>query len=214
MLETDIHDLARPRMSTPHLDAYLAGLPAGLASHPECQQKASIIREFLADCPALLRETRDAPEPVRALLVWPPPLNAWVSEVVANAAFALARDLVFPSDDSFGQAVFRFNRRLFDKAMYRLLMALVSPSRMITLGASRWSAFHRGSHMSGTILGRSHARVDLGFPTGLFGAVHAVQYAAAVRAAMHAAHADSCRVTLERLESTHVAFAVEWKSKS
>jgi hypothetical protein len=198
-------------MSTPHLDAYLAGLPDGLRSHPHCQQKASIIREFLDHHPTLLRETRDAPESLRALLVWPPAMDAWVSEVVASAAFALARDRLFDSDEAFGEAVFRFNQRLFDKAMYRLLMALVSPSRMIKLAATRWAAFHRGSQMKGTILGKGSARVDLAFPTGLFGAAHAVQYAAVVRAAMHAAHANGCRVTLQLRTATQYAFAVDWR---
>jgi hypothetical protein len=109
--------------------------------------------------------------------------------------------------------VFRFNQRLFEKPMYRLLMALVSPSRMILLGASRWSVFHRGSEMVGTLFGRDRARVELSFPAGLFGAVHAIQYAEVVRAAVVAARAQECRVEIETQEPTRFVFAVRWKAK-
>ena len=68
----------------PRLGAYLAQLPAGLDSHPECTAKASVVRkvyEFARDNPLV-----GLPEPLQRLLDEPLPSSTWVPQAQVLAA--------------------------------------------------------------------------------------------------------------------------------
>lgn len=128
---------------------YLDGLPDGLDSYPHCVAKASLLSHALRSR-TISPPPGSLPEPVRRLIEQPPPGSTWISEVAFNAAVLAMYDEAFGGDDlpGFGDWVCDFNRQLFVNPLYRVLFAFVSPSRLVSLSASRWSAFHRGSNIS------------------------------------------------------------------
>jgi hypothetical protein len=74
--------------------SYLERLPLGVDSHPECEVKASVLRDVLAT--RSLGDVLDAlPVPVRELVTDPPPINAWIREVHALVAMLAIRDRHF-----------------------------------------------------------------------------------------------------------------------
>ena len=65
----------------PALEEYIAGLPDGLASHPQCQAKASLYRSLI-DTKGLEPDDVDAlPPDLRSLVIHPVPISSWIPEV-------------------------------------------------------------------------------------------------------------------------------------
>lgn len=195
------------------VEAYLAGLPAGLASHPRCMAKGSLLRDALRLRP-IAPPQGSLPEPILALIEQPPAVNAWVHEVAFNAAVLAIYDEAFGGRDldGFEDWVCDFNRDLFRRPVYRVLFALVSPSRLVALSASRWSAFHRGTSL--LILERSEesARLRVEFPRGLFVRPMLRAISGGVRAAVTVAGATEVVSELETIAETSAEYSLRWNS--
>ena len=84
----------------PRVARYLAGLPNGWLSHPECECKATLYREALAALPRRLDTTGLDPLVV-SYVEEPPPMTSWVPEVVSSAVYLAIADRVFQNDDAF-----------------------------------------------------------------------------------------------------------------
>ncbi|MEM6293543.1 MAG: hypothetical protein AAGA54_19880 [Myxococcota bacterium] len=159
--------MGEPRAVVPsfeRLRAYLAQLPAGLDSFPECQAKASVHRRVLAYSKAPLL---GLPEPLQTLVDDPPPANTWIPQCQALAlivAAVEAQQVDGPAENAWIQAA---AGHVFNSPMYRILMWAATP-RLLFKGAHlRWSAFFRGSTLSATVDGSS-AEIVLDCPHQLF----------------------------------------------
>jgi hypothetical protein len=190
---------------------YLERLPDGIDSHPHCVAKASLLSHALRSRP-IAPPPGSLPEAVHRLIEQPPPVSAWVPEVPFNAAVLAIYDEVFGGEDlrGFEDWVCDFNRALFANPLYRVLFALVSPARLVSLAASRWSAFHRGSSLVRLEHRADFSRLRLGFPSRLFGHVMLVGFTAGVRAAAMVAGARAATGKLETATDTFAEYSVRW----
>jgi len=177
------------------IERYLFALPAGFASHPECQHKFATIRDFIAGTP-LLERLDVLPPQVAELVRNPPPVTAWVSEVVANCIFLGIREACCESDEDYYTFSAERSRQMMRRPMYKLMFALITPRRVVKGAGWKWTQFHRGTTMTGALDedGRG-GTLEVRFPPGLMSPIAAGGYAGALRAAFELS--SSTPVTLE-----------------
>lgn len=178
----------------PRVAAYLAALPSGWLSHPECECKASVYREALAS----LGRTFDTTglDPLLADYVENPlPMSAWVPEVVNAGIYLAICDRAFGDEERFLDWVYRVAVTTFEKPMYRALFYIASPERLARSGATRWAAFHRGTEYSVEVQ-KGGARSAWTYPRNLLPRLVVLGSARAVQAAYRAAGAPKAIVRL------------------
>lgn len=192
---------------TPAIERYLADLPDGLASYPECQVKGSALRSMLdligaSEAVALpfVHDYLDAG-------VLP---NVWYPEVHLSVLALAGRGLVFPSDATFLDRVFDANLEMFRSKLYYRLMALLSPAGLLKRGSMSWAQFHRGSRFVVHGIGERSADASIEFPSRLFGALHARVFAKAFEAALHFNGATAGKLEVESLGATEIRYRATW----
>jgi hypothetical protein len=189
--------------------AYLASLPHGVGSYPGYVQKASVYREFIEHMP--LTGLDGLPAPVAELLTSRVPVGAWVPEVHAHALYLAIADVHLPDEEDFLYRKLQANRRMLRGPLYRLMMVLVSPDRLIRAGSERFSRFHRGITFKATQTGPGAMTARLDFPAHLVPDLIARSYAVAFRAAFEAAGGKRTDVTIVGSTATHVDFVGTWE---
>ncbi len=191
------------------VESYLASLPAGLDSYPDCQQKASVFRVFLA---GIRPESFSArlPPTLATLATSPPPVNLWLPEVHAHAVFIAAREAAFADDEAYERFAYRQNAALLESPLYSILFKFVSPERVIRGAPSRWGHFHRGMTLVPEMSEPGRAALRLQASPGLLPPLLARCYGTAFRAALEAAGAKHVSVELTPIESRAFRYAASW----
>ena len=181
----------------PRLGAYLAQLPAGLDSHPECTAKASVVRkvyEFARDNPLV-----GLPEPLQRLLDEPLPSSTWVPQAQVLAAIVAMVEARCFDPETEREWVRRAATHLFASSMYRILMWAATPRMVFKSAQIRWSAFFRGTRLESEVFERS-ARVRLISPDGLFNPDLQTIFAEVMYAAVNYTRDDASAASLVLLE--------------
>lgn len=194
----------------PTVTAYLDALPAGVASHPQCMVKASLVRNAIESRP--LGPDVPLPPPVRALVDAPPPVSVWVPEVHFNVVMQAVRDAHFDAqEDRFLEWVYTQNRKLFAAPLYRAMFFLISPERLLVNLQRRWSSLRVGSTLEHEPLGPGLLRLRVTTPPRLYSMEVASGLATAVRAAIDAAGGKQAEVTPTLPSDTSVELLVRWR---
>jgi hypothetical protein len=191
----------------PIASQYLAALPAGEASHPQCMVKGSVLRSLV--------ETSPVPFPVKALppslatLLESPPLpSEWVSEVRFNTLM-LAHEELMPAS-VFREWVYSRNRKLLSSSLYRILFLVVSPERLLNQMSSRWAAFRKGTELQIVDRAPKHYVVDVRYPSFLYERRVLSNMSVAVTAALDAAGAHNPQVGVVDVRETSARFDIRW----
>ncbi len=200
-------DRSADRPSAPRLERYLAGLPDGLASYPQCQAKGSVLRSLLE---GRALERARLPGPLQLRLEDPPIASEWFPEVHLWALAFAAADQRAMGREALLAWVHERSRRLFEGPLYRALMALVPPATLVRTCGVRWGAFHRGSLMEPGGVADDGARLRLAFPHGLYDAQALEAVAAVLRAALDASGAREAEVEVEASTPTTARFRARW----
>ncbi len=193
----------------PRLNAYLAGLPQGLASYPECTSKASLPLMLIKGMPAPAPRPEDVPEPLATYLARPPS-GMWVPEVEAMAVSLAIADHYRMTENQHLQWLKSQNRGFFSSLMYRAVMSFFSPAALIPKGTARWAAVHRGSTLRAEVVGEKDVDVFLDFPPSLFPRVALQQLTAVFEAALENSNARSSEVVLVEAGETRGLFHARW----
>jgi hypothetical protein len=192
----------------PRVLRYLAGLPKELGSYPECVQKASVLRQFRKLAPPGWRS--ELPAPLEALVRDPPPLAAWIPEVHATAVYLAIVDARGWEDREFVAQSLQMNRELLQSPLYRILMTVVSPKRMVRGGTGRWKAMHPGIELSARMDGETSALFDLAFPRRMVPTLIAQCYATGFQAALERASAREVKATMLLWTDESAAYRCDW----
>jgi hypothetical protein len=198
----------------PNMSTYIAKLPRGLSSYPDCQLRANIHEDILSDFPKLADEDR-LPKPVRDYLN-NPNTGDWLREVVGNALILAVRDTQFETDEAFLNWCRKNMSRLFAKPLYRIVMNLFSTSLLIMGATKRWDTFHMGSQLlakpAKKINGRLQTIGILTYPQNLFSGLVVPQLGATYLAALDANKAEEPLVEVREHSLTESLFFVSWKA--
>jgi hypothetical protein len=188
----------------PATAAYLAALPAGLASHPECQAKASLYRAFVGE-----RAPPGLPEVLLDLVLHPRPVTAWIPEVYSHALLLAHYDMDGHDHESFARFTYDSQRALWNSKLYAFLMKLVSPARLITQAGSRWSQFHRGSDLSAEERGPGRGELILRHPPSLYDEISLIGLTEGLRAVLDVSRVRSQLQLVERTD-LGARWRVDW----
>ncbi len=193
----------------PRVDAYLAALPAGVDSYPECRVKSETLRDLLERL--ILADVKQSPIDLAMLACNE---TVWLPEVQANTLLHLSRDTIFESDTAF-MAWSRENMlRLWARPTYRLLMYMAPPEEAALGAAKRWSTFHTGSWLAASPMarrgGRNTITLTLTFPPRLFDA-YLLEYLGVVyRTVLDSTRAKDGLMHVRPLADTKAEFLASW----
>lgn len=192
----------------PHAARYLAALPRGLASHPQCEVKGSVLRQ-LTDSSPVPFPSEGLPPELAALVEHPPLPSDWISEVHFNTLMLAHEDVIDPT--VFRRWVYDRNRALFSSSLYRILFVVVSPDRLIAGMAHRWRAFRRGTELVTLERRKNYVLVELRHPTNLYEDHALTNLTVAVTAAVDAAGGKHTSVRLARREPERAQIELSWE---
>jgi hypothetical protein len=196
--------------ATSSIEAYLASLPRGIASYPECQQKFEPLDVWLRQSP-----TRDlarlVPPQVAALLDRDRPAPAWVPDVHTNVLYLAMRQAHFADDAAFLAHARKCNRAVIETPMNRLVFWVASPRAILRGTGLRWGSLHRGSSLEVSFVRDSSAQVVLSFPRGLFPELVLRGIAMAFAVALEFNGAKDVEVQLRSVEPTRAVFTGRWR---
>ena len=196
-------------MKLARMEAYLAALPGGVDAHPECLHKGSVTRQVLRAFPT--DKLPPLPAPVQTLVREPPIASAWVSEVHATALYLAICDAHFPNDESYVTFSADFNRKLLRSPLYRVLMLVATPLRLMHHAGTRWSALHRGSTLRVEPVGEYTARGTVRYPTELFPLLLLRCFATAFQAAVEGSGGRNVRVEMLARDARQAEYDVHWE---
>lgn len=195
---------------TPSVERYLASLPRGLSSYPECMHKGEPLGVWLQRSP-----TRDVarlvPPPVAGLLDRDRPTPPWVPEVHANVLYLAMRQAHFPDDAAFLAHARECNRAVLDTPMNRVLFWAAAPRAILRAAGLRWGSLHRGSAIDVRFGQDSSATVVLSFPRGLFPELVLRGNATGFALAMENAGAREIEVEVRAVAPTRALFTGRWR---
>lgn len=126
------------------MDAYLARLPAGLESYPQCRIKGAAFSPLVKSPPPGF-DVSPLPEPLRSVVERPPSVTDWVPEVWFAALVHYLRDDVFDTDEACRAWNLEGLRNTLGGPLYRMRFAFLSPRRMAKMAPRSWSSFRQGS---------------------------------------------------------------------
>jgi hypothetical protein len=198
----------------PRLAHYLAKLPRGLDSYPECQAKGAVLRNWLQDAQSLAGSP--LPDELLGYLTSPPSQSAWLPEVHLWAVVLAEVDAAAMSEARFMEWCRELNLRLLKGPVYRFVLVMLSPETILGLGASTFRGFHRGF---GITVGKSAGAergllfVQLDFPPHLIDELCLKGLGTAFEVALALGRARAARVTLVEAKATSACFAAEWDAR-
>lgn len=148
----------------PRTLAYIAQLPRGLESFPECEGKASVYRKVFefADMPL-----QGLPPELQHLLDAPLPASTRVAQCQILALVVAMVEARRLDPRAEGAWIRQAATHLFSSQMYRLLMWAATPGIVFRTANLRWSAFFSGTSLSPEVSGRA-AVLHLHAPPRLF----------------------------------------------
>lgn len=199
----------------PLASAYLDRLPVGILSHPQCQVKASIFLDQHATRPLPDEDLERFPREVVELVRDPPPLSAWIPEVVAMTYLVGVREKHFPppiGDAEYEEWTYERNRRLLGGRLYRAVFLLVSPERLFRHVDRRWNRVRRGSRIELVEQRPGYARLTTHYPSFLHDESVAIGMRGAMRAVAELAGAKKVEITVPDVRERSTSFEVRYEA--
>lgn len=196
-------------LTFPRLNAYLRALPAGLASHPEAETKASLLVGALEDKPLAEYASR-LPAELAAVVTQPLLVSTWMSAVLAQAMFLAIADAHALTDDAFESWSRATQLTLLRRPLYRALAVVASPAILLQGAERRWRSFHRGSVISVAAQSPAHVHIALEHPTNLYAPTNLRGFAGGFAAVAELAGGRAVRVKVGARTATRSEFEVVW----
>ena len=191
------------------LREYVAQLPDGLDSYPDCVAKGSIARLALREFE--WREVYETlPEPLREGLRHRPLPSAWLPEVHSVALHMAAADAEGLSMEDVLRWSHESNTRLAESPMYRIVAAVASPAILLRTAALSWRLLHRGVSLSieSQASGRTEAAIE--HPPHLWNELVHLSTAQGLRAAVEAAGGREVRAELADYVPERGRYVLTW----
>lgn len=189
------------------LDRWLAQLPAGWDSYPECRMKGAMVREMLAGC-ALAPATVDRlPAAVASLVRAPPKSSEWVPCALGVGMLAAAAKLDRWSLDRLRTMARASTERLSSRV--GLLLALTTPSVLMLASRLRWGLVYRGVDLDWRQEGRA-MRVFVRYPPHLFTEFFALGQGWGLEPALEATRARNVQMRMVAYSPTESTYEVGW----
>jgi len=193
----------------PRLSEYLAGLPAGLDSYPDCLAKGSISRLALQGY-EWLDLYKELPAPLAAGLQDRPLPSAWLPEVHSVALHLAVADGEAMDDRQVMKWSRVANTRLAESTMYQIVAKVASPSVLLRTAALSWRLLHRGVVLRIDDTGRGHAAATISHPAWLWTEIVHRSTSEGLRVAVETAGGRNVTAEPVRCEADHGRYKLIW----
>lgn len=193
----------------PRVERYLARLPVGIDSYPECTAKASVFRAFSESRSLRGFAWRSVDPKIAAMLRTPFAATDWLPQVGVMASILAIADH-HRLDEERTMAWFReCNVSLLSNRMYAALMSLGSPAMLVKLGSLRWGMLHRGIGF-GITLGDRGADATITYPPFLYSDVLLRGQGEGLCTALAMSRAKNCSYTIVRSTPRSCVYHFDW----
>lgn len=197
-------------MGLARIDAYLASLPEGIDSYPQCTHKGEPLSIWLRRSPTEGLADK-LPAPCAALLDAARPFPSWVPEVHANVLYLAILEVSFGDERAFLAHAEQCNRAVLQTPTNRVLFWVAAPKAILRAAGQRWSSLHRGSAIEVRVAQDTAAEVDLHYPPRLFPEIVLRGTATGFLAALENAGARDVQMDVRRVDETRAMFAARWR---
>lgn len=195
----------------PETEAYLAQLPDGLDSHPQCQVKASLYRSALEARPVPAAAIEELPPVLGRMAAHPHPVSAWVPEVHSLALVTAVSEATCASLEDFERLSYLRQRRLFDSPLYRIAVRLATPNLLLRTATLRWRSIHRGTAWEVDENRPGFARMSMRHPPHLWSTRARVGLTAGFRALVDLCGGRGSVVSVADASESHMTLEGSWR---
>ncbi len=192
----------------PRSAAYVATLPHGLASYPDCLCRGSGLT-FATYAP-LLEAPSGLPDEVLEVARRPPGATEWVTEVMGQVLFLALADRSGLGDDDFLDATSREVARRPGGHLLRPLVELTSPELLISVGEIVWRTERRGSVLE-LVPGDRRCRAVLRYPPHLYDRFLVRAAARSLQDGLGMARATEARAEVVEYDPTRAQIHLSWR---
>lgn len=193
----------------PLMHAYLASLPNGLDSHPECQSKASLLHSALLGHPA--SGLRHLPDVLRERIESPPPAGLWIPAVHLIATVHAIIDVHYHSDEEILAWGARRTAAVSQNPLYRALLRVSGPRVFFTMTAKINRLFQRGTKFEMKKLEAGRALARLRYPRNLHGRESLLGTVAMCETVVQQTGGVSKGTEMVEITPTHALFDCRWE---
>ena len=190
--------------------AFVEQLPSGWGSYPDCQARDVTY----AGAHTRLSELGSLPELPAALrpFIEPTTTREWIPEVVGVTFQMLLFDRLGPEEGV--RWFYQDATRLFEGALMRQLMRLMSPTLLVMGAGRRWSTLRRGTRLEVTPVKRNAATAGasakLTFPERLYPDLFLAGLAESFRAAIDGARGSGVRSNCVAVRPGEANYEISW----
>lgn len=196
----------------PRTRAYVASLPQGLASYPECRSKMSIWKNILqwTDTSAL---SGNVPPELTVFAAENLLDAAWMPAAESFACHLVLRDALFPTDAALAEHFRMLDRKLLSGRLYQMLFALTSPERIVHAADRRFRAMFEGITLDARREGPGHVEIALRYPPRLLPPLVGRLYLVAFEVAVELAGAKEVRSRVLDHGETTARHELTWEAR-
>ena len=194
----------------PLLRDYLRGLPNGLRSYPGCQVIADyairLQHEFRTVWPTLT-----LPEELRRVLQERWLDGQYISTVLVTCQSLILRQHLGMTEEGYFKYSTERTASVLDNPVYKIVLAVVSPTLLLNNLQGRWGKFVRGVallNLGGT---KSTHTLKMVSPAGLHHSMWTLFYVKTFADLLRAARASDVRINAVQESSTDTLFELHWR---
>lgn len=190
--------------------AYVASLPQGLASYPECRGKVSIWKNILRWTDT--GELRGRVPPELTIFTSEGLLDVtWMSVAESFACHLALRDTLFRTDSAMADHFRMLDRRLLSGPLYRMLFAVASPHRVVHAADRRFRAMFEGITLEARPEDACRVSLSLRYPPRLLPELVGRLYLVAFEVAVELAGAKAVRSRVLEHGDTAARYELTWE---
>ena len=192
----------------PKLSGYLASLPQGLDSYPECTTKASLaLSAFEKHDVEQLAE--GLPRELAELVFSPPSGGMWIPAVWSDSIFHAMCDVFYPTEAAMRTWTRERTERLAANRLYRALLKRAGPGRFFRMSQRTHRLFQRGTEVE-TEAKDGHMITRMQFPPGLHNRLNLVSNEPALHTIVELTGGKSVRARMTEWSDVSATYECSW----
>ncbi len=193
----------------PTLTAYLAALPEGIASYPECRTKGAIVRSVLDEADLTVYAPQ-LPDALAALVRERPPLTAWIPAAHADAVFQLYCDTNAPTEQAMLDWTYERSTRFARSQTYRHIFNAAGPRMLLRTAVRMHGFFQHGTDLEVPELTATGAIVVLKHPPHLHSRLNQLSNVALLRAIVDLTGGKDGTCEMVEHTATFARYVTKW----